>query len=320
MLEIGLIISISLFVFSFVTLLLYLLFRERVEIKEQLHALSMMTEQEPEKNVSHDSIKRRGKREKKTRSAALRKLMITLENELYDIGVDIQVENFLIIWIFSAIILPLLMLLLNFNSMIAIGTAIVISVAPIIFIRLRRSKRRKELESQLIDAITIMCNAMKAGHSFQTAMNAIATEMKGPIADEFGRVFRETIHGMSIEESLKRMVERVGSPELEMLSTAVAIQRETGGNMSEILTNIAGTIQSRVIMRKEVKTRTSSGRVSGYIVGSLPVFLIIVLSVMNPDYCKPLFNTDTGRMLLAAGAVMELIGFIVIQKIITVKY
>ena len=320
MLKTGMVISVSIFVFSTVTLFLRLLFRKKIDIREHLDAISAISEQESKRNTHSESVKHKGKREKRTHFAVVQKLMMTLENELYDIGVNIQVENFVLLWIFAAIVLPLLMLLIGLGMLAALGTAVVIAMAPVIFIKFRRSKRRKVLESQLIDAITIMCNAMKAGHSFQTAMNSIATEMKGPIADEFGRVFRETVHGMSVEESLKRMVERVGSPELEMLSTAVSIQRETGGNMSEILTNIAGTIQSRVAMRKEVKTRTSSGRASGYIVGSLPIFLIVVMSVINPDYCTPLFTTSTGRMLLLAGAVMEVIGFIVIQKVITVKY
>lgn len=319
MLSAGLSISFSILVFSAAAIMLHELFKSKIEVMEQLNALSSLTDDDTLKSERHIE-RHKGKKERKTRSAALHKLMVTLENELYDIGVEIQAENFVIIWIFSAIVIPLLILFLDLGMFIAAGTAVFIAMAPIIYIKVHRSQRRKVLESQLIDAITIMCNAMKAGHSFQSAMNSIATEMKGPVADEFGRVFRETLHGMSIEESLKRMVERVGSPELEMLSTAVSIQRETGGNMSEILSNISGTIQSRVIMRKEVKTRTASGRISGYIVGALPIVILIAMYVLNPDYCMPLFTTELGRVMLAAGGVMEITGFIVIQKIITVKY
>lgn len=318
MLETGITVSVSVLIFSIVTILLRTVFRERIEVAEQLEALAAAAEQEPSRG---ETQKRRTlQREHKTRSAAVHRLMTTLENELYDTGLQIQAENFVIIWIFAAAVIPILILFLDMGVLVSAGSAVVIAMAPIVYIKMHRSKRRKVLESQLIDAITIMCNAMKAGHSFQTAMNSIATEMKGPVSDEFGRVFRETLHGMSMEESLRRMVERVGSSELEMLSTAVSIQRETGGNLSEILTNISATIQSRVTMRNEVKTRTSSGRVSGYIVGALPIVLLAAMWIVNPDYCAPLFNTDTGKLMLLAGAVMETIGFIVIQKIISVKY
>lgn len=312
------IISFSVFVFSITAVILRLVFREKIEIREQLDALSSLTGQENTQNGSR--TKAPVKRERKTHSTRLHKLMTTLENELYDTGVQIQAENFVIIWIFMTFVIPLLMLFMDLPAAAAVCAAVIIAMAPLIYIKIHRTKRRKVLESQLIDAITIMCNAMKAGHSFQSAMDNIATEMKGPISDEFGRVFRETLHGMSIEESLRRMVERVGSPELEMLSTAVSIQRETGGNMSEILANISGTIQSRVIMRNEVKTRTASGRVSGYIVGALPIVLLIAMSVVNPEYCAPLFTTDTGKLMLLAGAVLEVTGFLVINRIISVKY
>ena len=172
----------------------------------------------------------------------------------------------------------------------------------------------------MVEAIAVLGNALKAGHSFQSAMNNIASDMESPISEEFGRVFRETQRGMTMEESMNRMVERIGSEDLDMLCTAIIIQRKVGGNLAEVLEKISETIQSRISLRMEIKTRTASGRLSGYIVGALPFLLLGIMSVLNPDYASSLFETNTGHIMLAVSAVLECIGFVVIKKVVTIKY
>ena len=309
----------AVFIFCGAASLLYILEKPELQAKKRAGALSEIGGRDT--GPEEKSKARRGKKKtEKLKFAALQKLLHNLENELYDIGIQISVSNFVLLWVLAAIGLPLILLFFGIGEYIAMGLAVVIAMAPILYVRTRRSSRRQKIEAQLIDAIGIMCSAMKAGHSFQSSLNSIAAEMEAPISDEFGRVYRETLHGMSVEESLRRMVDRVGSDELDMLATAVAIQREIGGNMSEILANISGTIQSRMSMRKEIKTRTSSGRVSGYIVGGLPIVLLIAINIANPDYCSPMFSTSLGKIMLGAGAGLEMIGFLVIKKIISVKY
>ena len=246
--------------------------------------------------------------------------MAQIENELYNVGIRIPVQQFLMIWVAITIAIPCVLVLAGINNVICFAVTMVVAFGPMIFIKLKKKKRTSMLEGQLVDAINVLTSALKAGHSFQSAMNNIAVDMEAPISEEFGRVFRETQRGMTLEESLNRMVDRTGSDDLDMLCTAIIIQRKVGGNLSEVLEKISETIQSRISLRMEIKTRTSSGRLSGYIVGALPFILLIMMSVVNPDYASGLFETDIGHIMLVVGIILEIIGFVVIKKIVTIKY
>lgn len=264
--------------------------------------------------------KKRRKKKKGTAAARTKKQLEKLENELYDVGIHIPVGKFLAIWMAAAFGLPLILGLLGISITVCGAIIVICAIGPVLFLNIRKKKRRNELDGQLVEAISVLCNALRAGHSFQQAMSSIAEEMSGPISEEFGRVFRETQRGMTMQDSMERMIERVGSDDLEMLCTAILIQREIGGNLAEVLENIAGTVQSRLTLKAEIKTRTASGRLSGYLVGALPIILLIAINVINPDYGGLLFSTQLGHIMLIIGAVMEVIGFIVIQKIVKIKY
>ena len=273
-----------------------------------------------EKTPLQTARKKAKKVNKSTAAAKTKKQLEKLESELYDVGIRIPVREFLAVWIAAALGLPLILGLLGVNVLICCAIIFLCAAGPIILLKLRKKKRREELNGQLVEAISVLCNALRAGHSFQQAMSSIAEEMNGPIAEEFGRVFRETQHGMTMQDSMERMIDRVESDDLEMLCTAILIQREIGGNLAEVLENIAGTVQSRLALKAEIKTRTASGRLSGYLVGALPIVLLIAISVINPEYSSTLYTTQLGHILLIVGGVMEVIGFLVIKKIITVKY
>ena len=291
--------------------------RRQAVLQRVMHIVNERTETVPAKKT----VKRfRRKKKDKTGPARTRRQLEQLENQLYDVGIRLPVQQFLMLWLGITLFLPSLLTLLGMNGLICSSAAVLLAVGPVLYMSIRRKKRRKVLEEQLGECIAIICNALRAGHSFQGAMNNISQEMQGPVAEEFGRVFRETQHGMTMEESMGRMTARVGSEDLDILCTAILIQREVGGNLAEVLENIAGTIASRLSLRAEIKTRTASGRMSGYIVGALPLLLLAAMRVMNPDYCSLLFTTQIGRTLLIVGAVMEVIGFVVIRKIVTIKY
>ncbi len=275
---------------------------------------------EQEDRTARKKPRKRVPAQQQSTLARTKKTLATLEDQLYDVGVHISVGKFLLLWGAAAYGIPLLAALAGAPLLLSLGLAVFIALAPILYLRQKRSKRRSALEEQLVDAIGVMVNALRAGHSFQTAMNSISEEMTGPVAEEFGRVFRETQHGMTMQESMGRMIDRTGSDDLEMLCTAILIQREVGGNLAEVLENISGTIRARLSLKTEVKTRTASGRLSGYLVGALPVVLLVAISVINPEYSDPLFHTELGRIMLGLGAGMELIGFMVILKIVSVKY
>lgn len=308
-------ISAGILVFALVSLIVSKITKDRSDVYDRISAIK-------NEQSASDKPKKRVRR-KKTNSSALartKKQLEKLENQIYDVGIKMPVEQFMMIWMGLTIFLPAISTMFSRGVIIPVALAVICAVAPILYINIRKKSRAKQIESQLIDAISIMVNALRAGHSFMQAMNSISQEMEGALAEEFGRVFRETQHGMTLEESMSRMIERTGSDDLNMLCTAILVQREIGGNLSEILQNISGTIQARISLKGEIKTRTASGRLSGYIVGALPIIILVAISVINPGYSDQLLHTESGHYMLIAGGVMEVIGFIVINKIVTIKY
>jgi tight adherence protein B len=252
--------------------------------------------------------------------AKTRKEFIRLEDELYNLGIKMPVQTFFALWIAIALGVPILMIMARMSLGLCVAFALIAAFGPFLYLRRKRNKRKQTLERQLIDGINIMCNALRAGHSFQTAMHNIALDMEGPIAEEFGRVFRETQRGMSLEQSLNALSDRVDSDDLEILCQAILIQRRVGGNLAEVLENISGTIRKRLDIKEEIGVLTSSGKISGYIVGGLPIILIVLVSIVNPTYMTVLFTTVPGYIMLGISIVMEVIGFSFINKIVDIDY
>ena len=263
-----------------------------------------------------ESAARRSKREKnKLRPRRLEQIA----DELYVAGVALRAEEFITIWALTGAVIPAIALFLGASTSICIGLVIIGGAAPISWVTLKRNKRLALFGAQLSDALTIICNALRVGQSFQTAMKSVADEMEEPISREFMRVYRETQYGMPLETSLARLVSRTKNSDLDLVCSAVVIQRQIGGNLAVILENISGTINQRIQLRGEVKTMTSAGRLSGYIVGALPVLIIVFLMFLNPNYIDMFFTTSSGRMMLVVCVVMEAIGFSIVQKIVNIK-
>ena len=296
-----------------------LLMRRKKAVYERLKDLKEVQSAAPSSDMP---AKKRAKKRKSGSEtlARTRKQLEKLENQIYDVGIRMPAQKFLAVWFSGTIILVLLETLAGLPAAASAGTVAACALGPVMYIRIRKSRRRAALDGQLVEAISILCNALRAGHSFQGAMSSISNEMSGVVSEEFGRVFRETQHGISLEESLGKMVERTGSSDLEMLCTAILIQRDVGGNLAEVLENISGTIQARLALKAEIKTRTASGRLSGYMIGALPVILLLAMNAINPEYCSMLFTTKPGHIMLIVGACMELLGLLVIMKMVSIKY
>lgn len=243
-----------------------------------------------------------------------------LADELYLSGIALKAEEFLIIWVCCGMVLPLILRILDVRLTVVIGVLILGCALPIVFVKLSKVKSQRAFDGQLVDALTIMCNSLRSGFSFQTAMDNIAGELPDPISREFRRVSRECHLGMGLEESLGALARRSASEDLELIVSAVNIQRQVGGNLAQVLDNISGTIRSRSKLRGDIKAMTASGTMSGYIIGAMPVFLLVMLMILNPTHVEMFFTTDIGKLLLLVSAVMEGIGFFFVRKIINVKF
>ncbi|MCF0141155.1 MAG: type II secretion system F family protein [Mogibacterium sp.] len=243
-----------------------------------------------------------------------------MEDQLYDVGIEMPVKDFIMFWVGSMAIITLAMSLIGINLIISVPVIFIVALFPAFLIKSKKKKRCNMIEDQLLDAIQVLINALKVGYSFNQAMQNIVKEMDGPIAEEFGRVFMETQHGMNLEDSLESMCARVGSDDLSMMCMAVEIQHKVGGNLSEILTSISETIKGRLRLKADVKVKTSSGRVSGLIIGALPILLFVMFLVINPGYMQFFSSGIGGYLCVLFCVVMEAVGFVVINKIISIKY
>ena len=189
----------------------------------------------------------------------------------------------------------------------------------LMFLNIYIKRRQKAFTNQLGDMLTMVANALRAGFSFMQAFELIAREMDAPIGREVQKVVNEVNIGIDLETALDNMQRRVNSKDFELVVTAVVIQRQVGGNLAQILDTISETIQERVRMRREVMSLTAQGRASGMVLTALPIVVGFILTLINPTYLQPLFTEPLGRVSIVAGLVLEIIGYIIINKIVDIK-
>jgi tight adherence protein B len=257
--------------------------------------------------------KRQGKKSK-------HKVLKKLENDLSMSGILIRPSEFLIFWLVLAIGPSTLLFMLGGNIIFVLMLLLLGLLVPPLYVNRKRTKRVELFEQQLIDAISIMSSCLKAGLTFQQALVSISTEMPNPISEEFGRVVKELKLGSSIETSLTRLSDKIGSQNFMMIVSAILIQRQTGGNLSEILTNISGTIKERFKIKNEIKVLTATARTSGLVVGLMPLVIILFFLLFNPDYVTIFFKSNLGIAMIVIAIIMEIIGFLIIRKIVNIKF
>jgi tight adherence protein B len=183
---------------------------------------------------------------------------------------------------------------------------------------MRRRQRLKSFSNQLGDTINLMVNGIRAGYSVLQAMEAVSREMGPPIADEFARVVQEVQLGLTMEHAMGNMLRRVPSDDLDMMITAINVQREVGGNLAEVLDSISFTIRERVRIKGELMAMTGQSRMSGYMIGMVPVALAIFLYLINPKYMGQMFSHVCGYVMLACAGIGIASGFAVMSKIMQI--
>jgi tight adherence protein B len=190
--------------------------------------------------------------------------------------------------------------------------------APRAYVGLRRGRRLKAFNAQLGDTINLMVNSIRAGYSILQAMRAVSEEMAPPISEEFGRVVQEVQLGIPVDDALAHMLRRVPSEDLDMMITAINIQREVGGNLAEVLESISFTIRERIRIKGEIKALTAQSRISGYMVALVPVVLAGVIYLINPEFMGLLFQHTCGHIMLGVAVLGIGAGFFVINKVVDI--
>ena len=255
-----------------------------------------------------------------------------LARELARADLALKPSEFLAIRVAALVGIPLAMVALSpfigalSNPLVWVIGAVVGFLLPRFWLNRRKSKRLKAFNSNLADTITLLANALRAGSSFLQGLEMVVRETAPPISTEFDRVIREVNLGLPMEQALVNITRRVRSDDLELMTTAITIHHQVGGNLAEILDSIAFTIRERVRIKGEIKTLTAQQRMSGYVVGLLPVALVGVLSFISPNFMSPMFQKPpevfglpAGVIVLSIGGVMMFIGFMIIRRIVDIE-
>ena len=201
---------------------------------------------------------------------------------------------------------------------IALVLAAVGAALPFLYLRRRTRRRVAAFEQGLPDAIDLLGRSIRAGHALTSGLEIVADELPDPVGAEFRQVFEEQKFGLPIRDSLLALADRIPLVDVRILVTAVLIQRESGGNLAEILDNIAYTIRERFKIRRELRIHTAQGRLTGYLLAVLPVVMGIVIFTVSPEYMSVLFEERAGRVALAGAAGLQVMGYLAIRRIIDI--
>jgi tight adherence protein B len=211
------------------------------------------------------------------------------------------------------------------TSMLTPAIVVIVSVGlgagvvPFIHVWWKRRKRLNLFLEQLPDTLELMSRALSAGHAFAESLHMVATEMPEPVATEFNKTYEEQNLGLSLKLALENLATRVPLLDLKMCITAIMIQRETGGNLAEILEKVAHTIRERFRILEDLRTLTTSSRMSAWILCGLPIFVALAVTALNPEYMSVLWKDPRGHYLIAAALFLQCTGMLIIRKILRIK-
>jgi tight adherence protein B len=255
-----------------------------------------------------------------------------LAREIARADLKLKVSEYLAIWAAATLGVPFIFLFLSIglpalrNPIMLLVGGIVGFMLPRLWLGRRKGGRLNAFNKQLPDTITLIANALRAGSSFLQAIELVVRESRPPVSTEFGRVIREVNLGLPFEQALDNMVRRVKSDDLELMATAISIQHTVGGNLAEILDSIAYTIRERVRIKGEIRTLTAQQRLSGYVVGFLPIGLAGFIYIAAPKFFDPMFSKPpevlglpAGVIIMFFGGFMMFLGFMAIRRIVDIE-
>ena len=242
----------------------------------------------------------------------------SLDFKIKQAGLPLLGAEFIIAVLIFTGLASLLIYILTLNKFLTMIVAAMMPFLLWLVVLFLINRRREAFTEQLGDCLTTVANALRAGYGFQQAMDVIAKEMEPPISEEFARVTADMTMGISLESALEQMNKRVGSADFDLVVTAVLIQREVGGNLAQILDSISDTINERIRMKREILALTAQGRFSAWVLLALPFAAGAFMYMFNQEQMMILFTDPMGQIAIVVSIIMEIIGFIVIRKIVDI--
>ena len=251
--------------------------------------------------------------------------MTNLQNFLEQANLRVRAGNLLVFCLLSALLVGGVAMVLagslpqNQALLFVVVGIVVGAVIPYSYASYRRTKRFQKFEELFPDAIDTLARAVRAGHAFTTALELIASEIAEPVASEFRKLFEEQKFGLPVRDALLNLTERMPLVDVKFFVTAVMLQRETGGNLAEILDNLSYVIRERFKIMRQVRVYTAQGRLTMMLLMGLPPVIVVVMLLTSPMFIRPLFADPIGHTLVVGGIVLQTIGYFVIRKIIQIQ-
>jgi tight adherence protein B len=242
-----------------------------------------------------------------------------IDRLLVQAGLIMTVAKFLAISVGVGLGAGFVVYLVIRHLLFAAFAAACVGVIPLLVVLYKKAQRVKAFDEQFPDALDLMVNALRAGFALGGAIQMVAEESPDPVGTEFRILFEEQKLGLDIKNAMVNLAERMDSTDVGFFATAVIVQRDTGGNLAEVLEKIAYVIRDRFRILGEVRTFTAQGRLSGFILGVLPIIMAIILTFLSPGYIQILLNDHFGKMLLVVAGVLQVLGFFAIRKIVSIK-
>jgi len=249
------------------------------------------------------------------RSSSISSLQTLLEQA----DVKSRAGNVLLLCMLSGAGLALIVLLFTGFPQFAWLALILGAFLPYSYANYKRSKRFSKFEEIFPEAIDTLARAVRAGHAFTTALELIASEIAEPVASEFRKLFEEQKFGLPVRDALVNLTERVPLVDVKFFVTAVMLQRETGGNLAEILDNLSYVIRERFKIMRQVRVHTAQGRMTMMLLMGLPPIIVVTMQTMNPLFIRPLFDDPIGHLLIVVGITLQTVGYFVIRRIIQIQ-
>src|SRR6202162_1844289 len=242
-----------------------------------------------------------------------------LQKMLAQGNIDARAGNFLMLCAVSALVLAAIAFIAGGNVLFGWAGAVLGFFIPYAYASHMRTRRFQKFEEKFPEAIDTLARAVRAGHAFTTALEMIANEVSEPVAGEFRQLYEEQKFGLPVRDALLNLADRIPLVDVKFFVTAVMLQRETGGNLAEILDNLSYVIRERFKSLRQVRVHTAQGRLTMVLLMALPPTIVVVMQVLNPGFIQPLFSDPWGHVLIVAGISMQTIGYFVIRKIIRIQ-
>jgi tight adherence protein B len=275
--------------------------------REPNEELALLRDEQLSKIPALDTILRRSAR------------VSAIQDSLSQAGMKFRAGNFLVMCLVSGGLAAFVVLLWSRNPAIAWAALIIGAFLPYSFISYRRQKRFEKIEALFPEAIDTLARAVRAGHAFTTALEMISNEVSEPLAGEFRQLYEEQKFGMPVRDALMNLTERVPLVDVKFFVTAVMLQRETGGNLAEILDNLSYVIRERFKILRQVRVHTAQGRLTMVLLMALPPTIVLIMQLLNPGFIRPLFVDPIGHALIVGGITLQTLGYFFIRRIIRIQ-